>query len=143
MKVAVLCAMLPKDIQERSLDTRAVDWDGAKESEAAAIYGKVKEDVKNIAKFRSEMVTAKQMEVDRVQNDWAWLNDEAKKTENCEEDVETDENQNNFVGKGLGKGRAKVKARAGHAARSATELQTAANEAGMGLEEKAKGDNGM
>ena len=38
MKVAVLYAMLPKDLQERVLDKCAVNWDGAKEAEAAAIW---------------------------------------------------------------------------------------------------------
>ena len=97
MKVAVLYAMLPKDLQERVVD-------GSKESEAAAICGKVKEEVNNVAKSRREMITPKPMEVDRVQIDWAWWNDEAKETENYEEDVETDENQINYVGKGKGKG---------------------------------------
>ena len=121
MKVAVLYAMLPKDLQERVLHKCAVNWDGAKELEAAVIYGKVKEEVKNIAKSRREMITPKPMEVDRVQTDWAW-NDEAKETENYEEDVETDENQINYVGKG----------KANMAARLATELQSAVKEAGMG-----------
>ena len=53
------------------------EWDGAKESEAVVIYVKVKEEVKNIAKSRREMITPKPTEVDRVQTDWAWWNDEA------------------------------------------------------------------
>ena len=42
MKKALLQAMVPKDLQEIVLDKCAVNWDGAKEAEAAAIYGKVK-----------------------------------------------------------------------------------------------------
>ena len=105
VKVAVLYAMLPKHLQKKILDKCAVNWDGAKESEAVVIYGKVKEEAKNIAKSRREMITPKPMEVDRVQTDWAWWNDEAKETENYEEDVETDENHINYVGKGKGKGK--------------------------------------
>ena len=108
MKVAVLHAMLPKDLQERVLDKCAVNWDGAKEAEAAAIYGKVKEEVKNIAKSRREMITPKPMEVDGVHTDWAWWNDEAKETtDNHEQELETDENRINYVGKGKGKGKNK------------------------------------
>ena len=96
MKVAVLYAMLPKGLQERVLDKCAVNCDGAKEAEAAAMYGKVKEEVKNIAKPRREMITPTPMEVDRVQTDWAWWNDEAKETtDNHEQEHETDENQIN------------------------------------------------
>ena len=70
MKVAVLYTMLPKDLQERVLDKCAVNWDGANEKEAALIYLKVKEDVKNVAKSRRDMVTPKPMEVDNIQADW-------------------------------------------------------------------------
>eukprot|EP00974_Lingulodinium_polyedra_P013825 1340590-Lingulodinium_polyedra.AAC.1 len=49
MKVAVFYSMLPKDLQEKVLDKRAVNWDGAKQGDAAIIYNRVKEDVKNIA----------------------------------------------------------------------------------------------
>ena len=106
MKVAVLYAMLPKDLQERVLDKCAVNWDGAKEGDAAIIYGKVKEEVKNIAKSRREMITPKPMEVDKVQADWNWWNgDEEQKTEDQEEE---EENEINFVGKGTkGKGKGK------------------------------------
>ena len=143
MKVAVLYAMLPKDLQERVLDKCAVNWDGAKESEAAVIYGKVKEEAKNIAKSRREMITPKPMDVDRVQFDWAWWNDAAKETENCEEDVETDENRSTTSARARAKARVKEKASAGHASRLATELQSAVKEAGMGKVVKAKADNGM
>ena len=57
-------------------------WDGAEESEAATIFGKVKEEVKNIAKFRGAMLTPQPVQVDRVKTD-RW-NDEAKETENDE-----------------------------------------------------------
>ncbi len=39
VKVAVLYAMLPKDLQERVLGKCAVSWDTDKEQEAAAIFG--------------------------------------------------------------------------------------------------------
>ena len=70
MKVAVLYAMLPKDLQERVLDKCAVSWDRAKEADAALILGKVKEEVKNIAKSRRDMITPKMMEVDKVWAEW-------------------------------------------------------------------------
>ena len=97
MKVAVLYAMLPKDLQEKVLDKCAVNWDGAKEGDAATIYGRVKEEVKNIAKSRREMITPKPMEVDKAQADWNWWDgDEEEKTQ----DQEDAENDVNFVGKG-------------------------------------------
>ena len=126
MKVAVLHAMLPKDLQERVLDKCAVNWDGATESEAAVIFSKIKEEVKNIAKSRHEMITPKPMEVDRVQTDWSWWNDEPKETENYEEAW------------ARAKAGVKEKASVGHAARLATELQSAVKEAGMGKVVKAK-----
>ena len=85
MKVAVLYAMLPNDLQDRVLDTCAVNWDGAKEAEAATIFCKVKDEVKNIAKSRRELIIPKPMEVDRVQTDWTWWDDDAKEmTDNHE-----------------------------------------------------------
>ncbi len=66
MKVAVLYYTLPKDIQEKALDECAVSWDKAKEVDAAAIFGRVKEEVKNIAKSRRCMITPKPMEMDKV-----------------------------------------------------------------------------
>ena len=141
VKVAVLFAMLPKDLQERVLDKCAVNWNGAKEAEAAAIYGKVKEEVENIAKSRREMITPKPMEVDRVQTDWAWWNDEAKETtDNHEQELETDENQINNVGKGKGQG--KTTESAGHAERLAIEQRSAAKAGGMARAAKAKTVNG-
>ena len=135
MKVAVLHAMLPKDLQERVLDKCAVNWDGAQDAEAAAICGKVKEEVKNIAKSRREMITPKPMEVDRVQTNWARWNDEAKETtDNHEQEHETDENQVNYVGQGEGK----AKESAGHAERLAIEQRSAAKTGGMARAAKAK-----
>ena len=57
MKVAVLYAMLPEDLQERVLDKCAVSWDGSKERDAEATFNKVREEIKNIAKSRRDMVT--------------------------------------------------------------------------------------
>ena len=48
MKVAVLCTLLPKDLQEKVLDKCAVSWDKVKETDAAMIFGRVKDEVKNI-----------------------------------------------------------------------------------------------
>jgi hypothetical protein len=59
MKVAVLYNTLPKDLQEKVLDKCAVSWDRGKETDAAAIYSRVKEEVKNIAKSRRDMITPK------------------------------------------------------------------------------------
>ena len=70
MKVAVLYAMLPKDLQERVLDKCAVSWDGANEKDATIIYGKVREEVKKVAKSRRDMATPKPMEVDKVYAAW-------------------------------------------------------------------------
>ncbi len=71
MKVAVLHKMLPKDLQEKVLDKCAVSWDKAKETDAAEIYSRVKDEVKNIAKFRRDMITLKPMEVDHIKAEWA------------------------------------------------------------------------
>ena len=99
MKVAVLYAMLPKDLQEKVLDKCAVSWDGAKEKDATIIYGKVREEVKNVAKSRRDMATPKPMEVDKVCVDWGG---------SVEEEEEQDEGEINFVGKGSkGKGKGK------------------------------------
>ena len=42
MKVAVLFAMLPKDLQEKVLDKCAMNWEWAKQEDAVTIYNKVK-----------------------------------------------------------------------------------------------------
>ena len=112
MKVAVLYAMLPKDLQEKVLDKCAVNWDGAKEDEAASIYTSVREEVKNIAKSRRDMTMPKPMEVDRVRADWVWWsggwNDEDEdKNENKEQELDREEKDINFVGKGKSKGKGK------------------------------------
>ena len=49
MQVAVLYAMLPKDLQERVLDKCAVNWKDTKEEKADEIYGKIREEVKNLS----------------------------------------------------------------------------------------------
>ena len=114
MKVAVLYAMLPKDLQERVLDKCAVNWDGAKEEEAASIYHSVKEDVKNIAKSRRDMSMPKPMEVDRVRADWGWWcggwNDEDEENneyKDKDKELQTEEKDVNFIGKGKSKGKGK------------------------------------
>lgn len=61
MKVAVLYSMLPKDLQERILDKCAVNWDNASEQDAATIYTKARDEVRNIAKSRRDMGTPKPM----------------------------------------------------------------------------------
>ena len=66
LKVAVLYGMLPKDLQERALDKCAINWDQTKESDATTILTKIKEEVKNVAKSRRDMITPKPMEVDQV-----------------------------------------------------------------------------
>ena len=77
MKVAVLYAMLPKDLQEKVLDECSVNWDSIQESQAVEKFTKLKASIKNIAKSRREMMGPKPMEVDRVKASWAdWAADE-------------------------------------------------------------------
>jgi hypothetical protein len=71
MKVAVMYSMLPKDMQEKVLDTCTVAWDSTNEGDAGLLYQKVKAQVKNVAKARREMMGPKPMEVDRVSGSWA------------------------------------------------------------------------
>ncbi len=52
VKVAVSCAMLPKDLQERVLDRCAVSRDTAKESDAATILAKITKEVKQTSRSR-------------------------------------------------------------------------------------------
>ncbi len=66
MKVAVLYAMLPRDLQERVLDKCAVSWLRAKQSDVALILGKIKEEVQNTANSRRDMITPRPMDVDKV-----------------------------------------------------------------------------
>lgn len=109
MKVAVMYSILPKDLQEKVLDKCAVSWDGAREVEAAVVFEKVREEVKNIAKSRRDMVTPKPMEVDRIQAEGGWWNTGAY-CEYCKEEEEEPEHvvhEIDFVGKGskgIGKG---------------------------------------
>ena len=75
--MAVLYAILPKDLQEKVLDECSVNWDGIQESQAADKFTKIKANIKNIAKSRREMMGPKPMEVDRVKASWAdWAVDE-------------------------------------------------------------------
>jgi hypothetical protein len=71
MKVAVLYAMLPKEMQDRILDACTVAWDGTNEGEAGLLYQRVKSQVKNMAKARREVMGPKPMEVDIVSGSWA------------------------------------------------------------------------
>jgi hypothetical protein len=70
MKVAVLYSMLPKELQEKVLDECSVNWDGTSETMAAEKFNKIKNNVKNLAKSRREMMGPKPMEVDRVKACW-------------------------------------------------------------------------
>ena len=127
MKVAVLYAMLPKDLQERVLDKCAVNWDSTKESDAENTYSKVREEIKNIAKSRRDMVTPKPMEVDQVYRNHYWTESgkqepkvdvDAEDGDKDDEDWE-DENNINYVGKGdkgKGKGRCWTCGEFGHRA---------------------------
>ena len=57
-----------------------------------------------MSKSRRELITAKPIEVDSVQTNWNWWDDDAKeKTDNHEQVHVTDENQINHVGMGTGK----------------------------------------
>ena len=125
MKVAVLYSMLPKDLQEKVLDKCAVNWDGVSKEEAVNIYIKVRDEVKNIAKSRRDMITPKPMEVDHVQANWGWWEDEGKEELAGDDARERDEHENeiNFVGnfagkgyKGKGKGKCWTCGEAGHRA---------------------------
>ncbi len=68
MNVAASYAMLPKDLQERVWGKCAVSWDTANESDAALILWNIKEEGKNIAKPRRDMINPKSMDIDEV---WA------------------------------------------------------------------------
>ena len=83
IKVAVLYAMLLKQQQEsRQKCSKMV---------------REKKEVK---------ITAKSVEVHRVQTDWHWWDADAMEmTDNQQQDHETDENPINDVGKGKGKGK--------------------------------------
>ena len=96
MKVAVLYAMLPKDLQERALDKCAVSWGNASEDDAKLIFTKIREETKNVAKSRRDMATPKPMEVDEV------TRKEEEETE-APEECETNYVGNTNVPKGKGK----------------------------------------
>ena len=96
MKMAVLYAMLPKDLQENVLDKCAVSWDKAKEQETALIFSRAKEEVKNVAKSRRNMIIPKPMDVDAIKRDH-WTDEY---TYDHDENHDTKENDNVcFVGR--------------------------------------------
>ena len=96
MQMAVLYAMLPKDLQEKVLDKCAVSWDKAKEQEAALIFSRVKEEVKNVAKSRRDMIIPKPMDVDTIKMDH-WTDEY---TYGHDENHDTEEDDNVcFVGR--------------------------------------------
>ena len=66
MKMTELYEMLPTDLQEKVLDKCVVNWDKTKEQEAALIFSRVKEEVKNVAKSRRVMIIPKLMNVDTI-----------------------------------------------------------------------------
>ena len=111
MKVAVLYAMMPKDLQEKVLDACAVNWDETSEQDAGQLYAKVKSQLKNLAKARREMLGPKPMEVDRVSSSWAdWSEDWSAEWDNVKDDGadksdqdKEDETYVQYVGKGGGK----------------------------------------
>ena len=125
MKVAVLYSMLPKDLQEKVLDECSVNWDGTSEADAAEKFAKIKNNVKNLAKSRREMMGPKPMEVDRVKISWAdyaedewdtcWDKGEQPKEEYDQEAAGEEQAYVQFVGakggKKGGKGASKVIAR--------------------------------
>ena len=67
--MTVLYAMLPKDLQVKVLDKCAASWDKAKEQEAALIFSRVKEEVKNVATSRRDIIIPKPMDVDTIKGD--------------------------------------------------------------------------
>ena len=48
MKVEVLCALLPKDLQEKVLDECAVNWDETPETEGGVLFTKIRGQIKNM-----------------------------------------------------------------------------------------------
>ena len=72
------------------LDKCAVSWDKVKESDAAMIFVRVKEDVKNLANSRRDMVNPKPMDVDKIAAEWNNA-DESNYYEEEKFDVEKDE----------------------------------------------------
>ena len=102
--------MMPKDLQGKVSDERAVNWDETTESEAGRLYTKIKATLRNIAKARREMAGPKPMEVDRVA-DWRewpddWDGEHSNQGETEEEHHDKkggDEAYVQYIGKGGGK----------------------------------------
>ena len=137
LKLAVLYGMLPKDLQERTLDKCAINWGSTKEAEAMAIYGKVKEEVKNVAKSRRDMNTPKPMEVDKVYADWGYWEGPAAGTE---ENQENDENERLWRSTAsTSSARARVKGSAGRAVSQAIGRQSAPRVKGRAEDGRAVG----
>jgi hypothetical protein len=114
MKVAVLYAMLPKELQEKVLDACTVAWDGTNEGDAGVLFQKVKGQVKNIAKARREMQGPKPMEVDKVTASWAdWAEDEWSWYEDVKDEATGEESYVQYIGGDKG-GKAKGKGFQGH-----------------------------
>jgi hypothetical protein len=143
LKVAVLYGMLPKDLQERALDKCAINWDQTKESDATTILTKIKEEVKNVAKSRRDMITPRPMEVDQVAAD----EEEQEYHEydmNHEGDLEVNfvgkgggnYNSKGFKGKGKGKGACFTCGEHGHRAAECPKGQ------GKGMKGKGNGSKG-
>ena len=112
VKVAVLYAMMPKDMQEKILDACAVNWDDTSEADAGQLYMKIKTQLRNLAKARREIAGPRPMEVDRV-SAWEWSEptsawaggwgDPTEDAENAEEDQGGNEAYIQYIGKGGGK----------------------------------------
>ena len=119
LRLAVMYSMLPKDLQERVLDKCAISWDGTKEQEAMMIFSKIREEVKNVAKSRRDMITPKPMEVDNVYDEWSWWGGPGTAADSNVENNETDEAEEygvNYIGKGKGKGKCWTCGEPGHRA---------------------------
>lgn len=72
MNVAVLYAMLPKDLQEGVLDECVVNWDETPEQKAGELWTRIKNHSKNIAKACREVSGSTPMEVEAVSDGEAW-----------------------------------------------------------------------
>ncbi len=110
VKVAVLYAMMPKDLQEKVLDACAVNWDETSESDAGQLYTKIKAQLRSVAKARREMAGPKPMEVDQVTawGDWSgtWGGEWGDKSEEEENDFDNKGGEEAYIqhiGKGGGK----------------------------------------
>ena len=134
VKIAVLYAMLPKDLQDKMMDHCGVNWDQIGADKADQLFTQVKTMVVNIARSRREMVTPKPMDVDQIgrvtgetwEGSWAWWEpqeagqgDETELTQTQED--KDDEGNVCYVGKGgdqkgKGKGRCWTCGEFGHRA---------------------------